>query len=67
MARRIIKPARAGLVVKDPDTLIPIPESGIEVEISKVYWQRRLLDGDIVVDEISVTATPKAKAQKGEA
>jgi Protein of unknown function (DUF2635) len=41
-----LKPA-VGRIVKDPDTLQPLAESG-ETKPADLYWQRRLLDGDVL-------------------
>lgn len=40
-----IKPA-AGLIVRDPATAEPLPETGAEKPRSR-YWLRRLRDGDV--------------------
>lgn len=42
-----VRPARAGLVVVDPDTRNAIPAEGTEVPRS-AYWIRRLQQGDVV-------------------
>ena len=42
-----LKP-KPGLLVRDPTTLQPLPESGREVAPNS-YWQRRLLAGDVVL------------------
>ncbi|KWT89352.1 MULTISPECIES: DUF2635 domain-containing protein [unclassified Variovorax] len=39
--------AAPGLVIRDPVFLDLLPEEGREVPDSD-YWQRRLLDGDVV-------------------
>lgn len=53
-----VKPA-PGLVVRDPQTRVQLPESGRDVpEIS--YWLRRLRDGDVV--EATTPTPPAAKA-----
>lgn len=47
-----VKPSRAELIVRHPDTGTPIPPQGLEVPSGSDYWQRRLRDGDVVpVDE----------------
>jgi hypothetical protein len=43
-----IKPARDGLVVRDPVTREAIPAEGAEVPAS-TYWRRRLRDGDVIM------------------
>lgn len=53
-----IKPARAGLIVRDPDRQgRPLDELG-EQKPDNQYWRRRLRDGDVVlVGELPVAAT----------
>lgn len=46
MAEKMIVIPRAGLVVRDPVTLQPLPETGAEVSCS-AYWLRRVADGDV--------------------
>ena len=41
-----IKPA-TGLVVRDPETMRQVPDTGREVPETP-YWMRRLRDGDVV-------------------
>lgn len=43
----IVKPAK-GLKIRNPRTKFHIPESGIEVPDTDVYWLRRLADGDVI-------------------
>lgn len=50
MTTVVLKPAQPGLRVLDPATLSPLPETGVEVELTS-HWQRRLDDGDVVVAE----------------
>lgn len=45
-----IKPA-PGLVVRDPVSRLPLPESGREVPDTDTYWYRRIADGDVVISE----------------
>lgn len=53
-----IKPAN-GVTVRDPETLVPLAQTG-ECKPKNSYWLRRLNDGDvIVVDQI-------AKKKRGE-
>ncbi len=42
-----VKPARAGLIVRDPITLRPLPETGAEVPETS-YWLLHMRDGAIV-------------------
>lgn len=45
-----IKPAREGLIVRDPKTRQPLAADG-EVKPQSTYWFRRKRDGDVVVIE----------------
>jgi hypothetical protein len=40
----------AGRVIRDPLTGAKVPEEGQEVDLSEIYWLRRLNDGDITTD-----------------
>lgn len=42
-----VKP-REGLKVRHPATRQHIPDEGIEVSETDIYWTRRLIDGDVV-------------------
>ncbi len=42
-----VKPA-PGLKIRDPQSRLHIPETGIEVLDTDTYWARRLQDGDVV-------------------
>lgn len=42
-----VKPA-PGLKVRDPATMQLVPEDGIEVPETDLYWHRRLRDGDVI-------------------
>jgi hypothetical protein len=55
MKKEYIVP-RPGLVVRD-EYRRPIPENGLEVELT-TYWRRRIADGDVVVQ------SKKGKGQK---
>jgi hypothetical protein len=52
-----VKP-QPGMIVRDPRTKLPLPESGKEVP-SNSYWIRRLKGGDVVLGN-------KKKAQKAQ-
>lgn len=41
-----VKP-KPGLVVRDPDTLLPLPPAGADVP-DNTHWRRRLVAGDVV-------------------
>jgi hypothetical protein len=43
----IVKPA-PGLKVRHPQSKLHIPETGIEVPDTDIYWTRRLMAGDVV-------------------
>lgn len=43
----LLKPAHPDLVVRDPVTLQPLPAEG-DLKPLDTYWQRRLIDGDVV-------------------
>lgn len=45
--KEFIKPAKPGLIVRDPATGTPLPEEGAEKELTS-YWLRRKRDGDVV-------------------
>jgi len=45
----ILRPARDGLVVRDPKTRLPLPPEGRELNKDDPYWIRRLADGDVVI------------------
>lgn len=53
-----VKPI-AGRQVPYPDINALLPEAGANVEDNQ-YWQRRLLDGDVVVAEPPKAADPVA-------
>lgn len=53
MERVHVRP-REGLVVRDPETLQPLPPEGREVDLT-TYWIRRLADGDVVTADAPVT------------
>lgn len=44
-----VKPA-TGRAVRDPKTLILLPEDGREVPDNDLFWQRRVRDGDVTVE-----------------
>lgn len=53
-----IKPSRAGLIVRDPETRRPLAAEG-EEKPRETYWLRRLADGDVVeLEPVPVQATP---------
>ena len=54
--KRYLKPARTGLVVRQPSNGQPLPAEGAFVDWS-AYWMRRMADGSVV------NATPPKKTQ----
>jgi len=61
-----IKPARPGLVVRDPITRETLPDEGREVPRS-TYWIRRLTGGDVVTALRPETATAQPSAVQAKA
>ena len=56
--KEILKPAKEGLLVRDPITFRPLESRGEEKEYSS-YWDRRVQQGDVVkVDAIDESAEP---------
>ncbi len=47
MKQLFVKPARNGLIVRDPQTGKPLSAEG-EQKPDTTYWRRRLRDGDVV-------------------
>jgi len=52
-----VQPA-PGLVVRDPATRAPLPPEGAELTDS-TYWQRRLIDGDVILVQTPPEQAPK--------
>lgn len=50
-----IKPLE-GLKLRDPETMRLVPESGINIEKLTDYWNRRVVDGDVVI--VPIVAAP---------
>lgn len=60
-----VKPARPGLIIRDPETGRPIPDEGKTVKWSS-FWARRKLDGDIVLvsdEPLKNTSKKKEKSK----
>ncbi len=53
-----IKPARADVPVRDPDTLEYLAAEG-EEKPRTAYWMRRIAEGDVT----QIVAKPKSKAR----
>lgn len=45
-----LKPARPGLVVRDPATMEPLPDAGAYKSPS-IYWKRRIREGSVILDD----------------
>lgn len=65
--RKFLKPARPGMVVRDPRGFAKLPEKGKWVNMTS-YWVRRLLCGDVVeaseAKPTSSTQTPRKTSTK---
>jgi len=62
----LLRPARDGLLVRDPTTGIPLPAAGAECTLTGPagrYWRRRLRDGDVI--EVTEEEAPKAPKRRG--
>jgi hypothetical protein len=57
-----IKPARENLIVRDPSTLEVLPIEGKKVTSNLFYWQRRIMDCDVI--EVSIQNKTEAKSAK---
>jgi hypothetical protein len=57
-----IKPARENLIVRDPSTVEPLPIEGKKVKTNLFYWQRRIMDGDVI--EVSIQNKQESKSVK---
>lgn len=61
-----IRPAKPGLIVRDPQTKQRLPAEGKEVP-PLTYWFRRLRDGDVLEGPPPITNTkPPTKPAKKE-
>lgn len=56
--------AAEGRLVRDPKTMRPIPDDGIDVADTDVFWYRRIAAGDVVICDPPVPATPAAPAAR---
>lgn len=50
MSKILIKPA-SGQLVRDPETMEPLPVEG-KIVSQNSYWLRRIQDGDAFVEEL---------------
>jgi hypothetical protein len=58
-----VKPARDGLIIRDPRTLKPLKMEG-EMKPRNSYWLRRIKDEDVII-EVQSSSKPKT-SKKGE-
>lgn len=63
MTDLFIKPARDGLIVRDPQTRTPLAAAG-ESKPRTSYWLRRLAEGDVVETKPASATKTAAKAQE---
>lgn len=57
-----IRPAREGLIVRDPISKQALPAAGRWVSAHTMYWRRRVLCGDVVVaSPPQADSAPEAK------
>lgn len=62
--KKFLKPAREGLIVRDPVSFQPLKENGEEKEIGS-YWDRRIVQGDVVeVEKSEPEKTPAPKTSQ---
>ncbi len=59
-----VKPAKTGLIIRDPESHEPIPEKGREVP-DTTFWRRRIKDGDVVSagPEKRVASVPEKRVE----
>lgn len=51
-----LKPKHPGMIIRDPQTMRPLPDEGAEVPDSS-YWHRRLADGDVIAVTLAAAKT----------
>ena len=56
-----VKPA-PGRTVRDPHSKMVLPPEGRDVPDHDPFWQRRIRDGDVIVDKPTQSAAPHASA-----
>lgn len=58
-------PNRPGevLIVRDPQTMVPIPAKGRYLPDTDLYWHQRLLQGDIIPAEPLAEVVAEAPAE----
>lgn len=62
MAKIIHVTPAPGLVVRDPNTMQPLPEAGLDLEKSS-HWIRREKEGDVTITEIKAAAASAKPAK----
>lgn len=58
MAKIVHVTPAPGLIVRDPNTMQPLPEAGLDLEKSS-HWIRREKEGDVTITEIQAAAGAK--------
>ncbi|MGB0683404.1 MAG: DUF2635 domain-containing protein [Magnetovibrionaceae bacterium] len=58
-----VKPTREGLVIRDPETTVPLPAGGATVRLNR-FWRNRISDGDLEIVPKSGQDAPKKAQQK---
>lgn len=58
MAKIVHVTPAPGLIVRDPNTMQPLPEAGLDLEKS-THWIRRAKQGDVTIAEIPAAAAAK--------
>lgn len=74
--KRVVRPGKTSdgegtLIVRDPVTGQPIPDSGVTVDLDApkgagTYWRRRLAQGDVVEVVEEKKSKPKAQRRRTE-
>lgn len=59
MAKIVHVTPAPGLIVRDPNTMLPLPPEGAQVEKSS-HWIRRQKEGDVTMIDIPAAAVAKA-------
>lgn len=57
-----LKPERPNLIVRKPDTRLPLAADG-EYVVMTAYWKRRLADGDVVRGKPPKSASDSKSSQ----
>lgn len=59
----IVKPV-SGARVRHPDTKKVLDDEGCKIPAISTYWHRRVMDGSVVISEISPAAQAEPKKMK---